>query len=302
MNAWLTYNTLIVLCGVSLLGVCTSVVGCFAVLRRRALVGDALAHSSLPGVCLAYLLLGEKHFGGMLIGAFVSGLVGLSVLAFLKRYTRIKEDAGIAMILSVFFGAGVVLRSIIQQMPSSGRAGLDSFIFGKTAGMIEEDLYLIAGLSLGAIVIVALVYKEFKLVAFDPEFAAVQGWPARWLDFVMMLLLLAAIVIGLPAVGILLVAAMLIIPAASARFWTDRLFVMLILAAGFGVLAGVTGTIVSATKGMPAGPCIILVCAILFLASFLFAPGRGLIARSLARWRDRTELTARLRAGGEPPL
>lgn len=300
MSEWLTYNSLIVLQGVTLLGACAGVIGCFAVLRRRALVGDALAHSSLPGVCLAYLIVGEKHFSAMLLGAFFSGLLGIGVMAFLKRSTRIKEDAAIALILSTFFGAGIVLRSVIQQMPSSGRAGLDSFIFGKTAGMIEEDLHLIAALSLGTLLIVTLCYKEFKLVAFDPEFAQVQGWPARWLDFALMLLLLGAVVIGLPAVGILLMAAMLIIPAASARFWTHRLAWMLLLSAGFGMASGVVGAFLSATEGVATGPCIILVCAAFFLISLCFAPQRGMIARIIARRRDRLALETQLHHGEGP--
>src|SRR5688572_20321286 len=152
MSDWLTYNSLIVLQGVTLLGACAGVIGCFAVLRRRSLVGDALAHASLPGICLAYLLVGEKHFLAMLVGAFFSGLVGILVMALLKRWTRIKEDAAIALILSTFFGAGVVLRSIILKMEGSGRSGLDSFIFGKTAGMILDDVRLITGLAVATLV------------------------------------------------------------------------------------------------------------------------------------------------------
>ncbi|MSQ93065.1 MAG: metal ABC transporter permease [Gemmataceae bacterium] len=300
MSEWLTYNSLIVLQGVTLLGACSGVIGCFAVLRRRSLVGDALAHSSLPGVCLAFLLVGEKHFWAMLLGAFLAGLIGLGIMAALKRWTRIKEDASIAIILSTFFGAGVVLRSLIQQMPLSGRSGLDSFIFGQTAGMIEEDVHLITALSAGTLAIVALCYKEFKLVAFDPEFAQVQGWPARLLDFALMLLLLGAVVIGLPAVGILLMAAMLIIPAAAARFWTRRLAWMLLISAGIGMASGIVGTYLSATQGVATGPCIILVAAGLFLLSLGFAPKRGVIAQQLARRRDRFRLETPLGAGEEP--
>jgi len=300
MSEWLTYNSLIVLQGVTLLGACSGVIGCFAVLRRRSLVGDALAHSSLPGVCAAYLIVGEKHFSAMLLGAFIAGLLGITIMAILKRYTRIKEDAAIALILSTFFGAGIVLRSIIQQTEGSGRAGLDSFIFGKTAGMIDDDANLITALSVATLAIVALCYKEFKLVAFDAEFAQVQGWPSRLLDFALMLLLLGSVVIGLPAVGILLMAAMLIIPAAAARFWTHRLSYMLLISAGFGMGAGILGTFLSATEGMPTGPCIILVCALFFFASLLFAPKRGVIARLLARRRDQLTLRAQMESGEGP--
>lgn len=301
MTDWLPYNTLIVLQGVSLLGACAGVIGCFAVLRKRSLVGDALAHASLPGVCLAYLVVGEKHFSALLFGAFLSGLVGIAAMAVIQRWTRLKEDVGIALILSTFFGAGVVLLSVIQKMDGSGKAGLDSFIFGKTAGMSEEDVWLIGGLALATLSIVALLYKEYKLVAFDAEFAQVQGWPARLLDFSLMLLLLGVVVIGLPAVGILLMAALLIIPASTARFWTHRLAWMLLLSAGFGAGAGVSGAFASdKLERLPTGPCIILACTTFFVSSLLFAPGRGLIARWQERRRDRAILRAQLRADQEP--
>jgi len=303
MFDWLPYNTRIVLLGVTLLGACSGVIGCFAVLRRRSLVGDALSHATLPGVCMAFLIAGEKQFGAMLLGAFLSGLLGIGALAMLKRWTRIKEDAAIALVLSVFFGAGVVLASIIQQGEGSGRAGWDSFIFGKSAGIVLDDVKLIALLVFSTILIVALCYKEFKLVAFDAEFALVQGWPARTLDFALMLLLLVAVVVGLPAVGILMMAAMLIIPAATARFWTYRLSRMILLSASVGMISGICGTFLSDwIKNMPTGPCIILVATSLFLASFLFAPERGLIARLVAARKDRALLLARLRSGEGPLL
>ncbi len=300
MNNWLPYNTQIVLLGVSLLGACAGVIGCFAVLRQRSLVGDALSHATLPGVGLAFLIAGGKNFPAMLIGAFLSGLLGIGVLAVLKRFTRIKEDAGIAIVLSTFFGAGVVLATVIQQSHTGGQAGWNAFIFGKSAGMIWDDVQLIVMLVLATLVIVALCYKEFQLVTFDPGFAHVQGWPARLLDFGLMLLLLVAVVIGLPAVGVLLMAAMLIIPAAAARFWTQRLGWMLLIAAGIGSIAGICGTFLSDNVALPLGPCIILAATSLFAISFLFAPRRGLIARLYARQRDRLALLAQLQSGAGP--
>lgn len=300
MSNWLPYNTQVVLIGVTLLGACSGVIGCFAVLRRRSLVGDALSHASLPGVGVAFLIAGGKHFWTMLLGAFIAGLLGIGALAFLKRYTRIKEDAGIAIVLSTFFGAGVALATVIQQSQRSGQAGWDAFIFGKSAGMVADDVKLIAALALATLGVIALCYKEFKLVAFDPEFALVQGWPAGWLDFVLMLLLLVAVVIGLPAVGVLLMAAMLIIPAATARLWTRRLSRMIALAACLGAVSGVCGTLVSDNAILPLGPCIVLTAASFFLISFLLAPQRGFVARWLARRRDQEALLARLRSGEGP--
>ncbi len=278
------YNLLIVLAGVSLLGAAAGVIGCFAVLRRRSLTGDALAHGALPGLCIAFILVGERSLPKLLLGALGSGLAGIAVIAALRRWTRIKEDAAIGTVLSVFFGIGIVLLTIIQRLPGGSTAGLDSFILGKTAGMVREDVELIAGLALGTLLLVLLLYKEFKLVSFDQEFARVQGWPGFFLDFLLMLLVVLAVVIGLPAVGVLMMAALLVIPAAAARFWTDSLGLMLVLSAGIGLVSGVAGTVVSALFAkIPTGPSIILAAAIIFLYSLLGAPRRGL----LARWEER---------------
>ena len=297
MTDWLPYNTRVVLQGVSILGASAGVIGCYAVLRRRALVGDAVAHASLPGLAVAFLVTGERHFPALLLGAAVSGLLGIGVLALLRRWTRLKEDAAIGLVLGTFFGAGTVLMSIIQQLPGGARAGLDSFIFGKTAGMSAEDVRLITGLGVGTLLVVLCLYKEFKLISFDPAFAQVQGWPARGLDFLLTVLIVLAVVIGLPAVGVLMMAALLIIPAAAARFWTNRLSTMLLLAGLFGLISGLLGTLASAgLDRIPAGPAIILVCAGLFGFSLLFAPRRGVIAHGLASRRDRQALRRQLLA------
>ncbi len=280
------YNTLLVLVGVSLLGASAGLIGCFAVLRRRSLTGDALAHAALPGLCVAFLLVGNRNTPAMLLGALVVGILGVSMIAALRRYTRIKEDAAIGMVLSVFFGAGVVLSQMIQRMPGGSKAGLDSYIFGKTAGMSSQDLYWITGLSLVTLVSVILLFKEFQLVSFDAEFAKSQGWPVLRLDLLLMGLIALAVVVGLPAVGVLMIAALLIVPAAAARFWTEELGHMLWLSALFGVVAGITGTSLSATLDhMPTGPTIILSATFLFLCSMIFAPKRGLLFRKLKNFR-----------------
>ncbi len=290
------YNTLIVLIGVSLLSACSGLVGTFAVLRRRSLTGDALAHAALPGVCLGFLILQERSLPLMLLGALVTGVLGTQVISALRRYTRIKEDAAIGIVLSVFFAIGIVLKTYIMQSPSLGgsRAGLDSYILGKTAGMIASDVYLIASSSLFCLLILLLVYKELKLIAFDSGFAQAQGWPVLRLDLLLMGLLAVTVVTGLSTVGAVMIAALLIIPAASYRFWTERLSTMLLIAGGFGFATGVIGTMISASQArLPAGPIIVLVGTILFLFSVMFSPNRGFLARLLARVRFQKELQDR---------
>src|SRR5262249_39926493 len=189
----------------------------FAVLRRRALTGDALAHAALPGLCLAFLVVGERNLPAMLLGALVTGVLGVSIITALKQRTRIKEDAAIGIVLSVFFGAGVVLSRLIQNLSATGsKAGLESYILGKTAGMIAQDVYLIGGVALASLALMLLLYKEFRLVAFDPEFARIEGWPTYRLDLLLMVLIAVTVVIGLPAVGVVMMTALLILPAAAA--------------------------------------------------------------------------------------
>lgn len=280
----LAYNTLVVLLGVSILGAGAGMVGSFAVLRKRALTGDAIAHAALPGVCVAFLILGHRNLTFMLLGALASGVLGIVIISALCRWTRIREDAAIGIVLSVFPGIGFALSRMIQNMTTSGsKAGLESFILGKTAGMTRPDVYLILAASLFCLAVVLLLYKEFKVVAFDIGFARSLGWNVYWLDLLLMSLIAIAVVIGLPAVGIVMMAALLILPGAAARFWTDSLGMLLIVAGAFGLATGLLGTIFSALYSMlPAGPIIVLTGSIFFLISMLFGTRRG----ALARWLD----------------
>ena len=218
------YNTLVVLAGVSLLGASSGIIGAFAVLRKRALTGDALSHAALPGLCIAFLILRERNFMAMLLGALVSGVAGIAIISALGRWTRVKEDAAIGTVLSVFFGLGIVLLKIIQNMEGVGsKAGLNSYIFGKTAGMVLGDVYVILAASLICLALIVVLYKEFQLVSFDADFARRWAGPFMAIDLLLMSLVAAAVVIGLPNVGVVLISALLIMPGAAARFWTDRL-------------------------------------------------------------------------------
>jgi manganese/zinc/iron transport system permease protein len=297
LASWLgiAYATLVVTAGVSLLGAGLGLVGCFAVLRRRALTGDVLAHAALPGVGLAFIVVGSRYLPALLTGAFLTGLLGVLVISGLRGYTRVKEDAALGIVLSVFFGAGVVILRVIQThyrgTGETTHAGLGNYYLGQAATMLEEEVYLIAAVSLACLAAVLLLYKEFRLVAFDGDFARVQGWPALALDLVLMGLVALAVVVGLPAVGVVLTAALLILPGAAARFWTERLGTMLALAVAFGVCMGAAGAFVSDRySGMPTGPVIVLAGAVVFVASGIVAPRRGLVGRALAHFRFRRQL------------
>ncbi len=289
------YNLLVVLAGTSLLGVGAGIIGAFAVLRKRALTGDALSHAALPGLCIAFLLVRERNLIALLLGALASGVVGIAVISALGRWTRVKNDAAIGTVLTVFFGLGVVLLKIIQNLPGGGsRAGLNSYIFGKTAGMTQSDVYVILAAALACLALILLFYKEFQLISFDAEFARTLGWPIYGIDLLLMSLVAAAVVIGLPSVGVILVSALLIMPGAAARFWTERLSTLLLVAGGFGFAMGFTGTLLSAQfASLPTGPIVVLAGTVIFAASMLCGVRRGAIARAIAHlrfqreWRER---------------
>ncbi len=267
------YNTLIVLIGTSLLGLSAGVVGVFAVLRRRALIGDALGHATLPGLWIAFWLTGQRSLPILLTGALVSGVLGIWVIALLRKTTRLKEDVAIALVLSVFFGAGIVIQKMLQARHSSGASGLNDFLLGHAATINRDDVQLLVSLTLACLAVVAILFKELKMVAFDAAFAQVQGWPAGRLDFLLMLLIAAVILAGIPAVGVLLSASLLVIPPAAARFWTQRLAPMLALSGGMGMVAAFVGTFLSARfENLAAGPTIVVVAGAGFLVSFLFGP------------------------------
>jgi manganese/zinc/iron transport system permease protein len=296
-----------VLIGTSLLGCVAGVVGSFAVLRRRALVGDLIAHAALPGICLAFVLAGERQFAVLLLGALVSGVLGVSLVTFIGRWTRTKEDAAIGIVLSTFFGAGIAMIPIILRRASGNKAGLETYLYGQAASMVRQDLVLIAIIAMIALALVVLFYKEFKLLSFDIGFARAQGWPTLMLDLAMMGLVALVTVVGLPAVGVVLMAAMLITPAATARLWTNRLSWMLLIAGILGAATGAMGTILSDdrwraalpfdplrfgtnNKGLPTGPLIVLSGTALFLFSLAFAPRRGLVARAVGRLQLRNRI------------
>lgn len=287
------YNSAIVVVGAGLLGLAGGLVGAFAMLRRRALMGDALSHAALPGIALAFML-GVWITGSgrslplLLAGAAVSGIAGVLSVQAIVRFTRVREDAAIGIVLSVFFGAGTVLLSIIQSMQTGQEGGLKTFIYGQTAAMSMRDAFVIGGIAAVAGVATILLFKEFRLVCFDESFARVQGWPVGPLDLAMMALVVIVLVIGLQAVGLLLVVAMLIIPPAAARMWTDRFSRLVIASAAVGLSSGWLGSSVSTlVPRMPAGAIIVLTSASMFLLSLLGAPRRGVIAASIVRVSSR---------------
>lgn len=278
------YNTRIVVIGTTLLGAAAGLIGTFMYLRKRAMIGDALSHATLPGIAIAFIVVGDKQLAALLIGAAISGVIGVLAVIGLRNIPRIKEDAAIGIVLSVFFGLGLVFVKIAQQTQTGNQAGLDRFIYGTTAGMVKQDAQWIATTAAIVLVGVILLFKEFRLVCFDQQFATAQGRSVRLIDLLMMTMVVLTTVVGLQAVGLILVVAMLIIPAAAARFWTDDLTLMTLLAGGLGCVSGFSGSIISARfVNLPTGAVIVLAAGVVFAGSMLFAPHRGVIGTLLQR-------------------
>ncbi len=280
------YNTRIVAIGTTTLGIAAGIVGVFMLLRKRSLLGDVVSHSTFPGIAIGFLVMEMiepghgKWLPGLLLGALLAGLAGIVCVKLVLRYTRIKEDAALAIVLSVFFGAGISLFKAVQYIPSGSQAGLNHFILGKTASMVSADVWIIAEVSILIVIIIGLLFKEFSLLSFDDKFAASQGWPVFRLDLLLMLLVAGVTVIGLQSVGMLLVVAMLITPAAAARFWTDRIGRTTFVAAVLGGSSAFCGVLISAMyPRLAAGPVIVLTGALFFLVSMFFGVRRGVVVR-----------------------
>ena len=285
------YNTRVVIVGTTLLGLAAGLVGTFLLLRKRALLSDTLSHASLPGIALTFIVLTVLGAEGKNLMALVGGaalfcILGTGAVIGIQRYSRLKDDAALGIVLSVFFGLGIALMGIATRMGSGNAAGLSSFIYGKTASMLFSDALLIAVVALLAAVCGLLFFKEFSLLCFDADYAASQGWPVTRLDFLMMTLVVVVTVIGLQAVGLILVVALLIIPPAAARFWTYSLKHMLWIASLFGALSGLFGAGISALMAnLPAGAVIVLTASLFFVFSLVCGTARGLARRGLERLR-----------------
>ncbi|MXQ13366.1 metal ABC transporter permease [Microvirga makkahensis] len=306
------YNAALVAVGAALLGFAAGSGGAFMFLRKRALVSDAVAHATLPGVGIAFMVMvtlgaDGRNLLGLLLGSALSAGIGLLAVEWITRRTRLAEDAAIGAVLSVFFGFGIVLLTIIQTMSRGKQAGLEGFLLGSTAGMVFEDALIIAVGGACTIAALVLLRRPMTLVAFDPEFAAASGVSVRTVDLAMMGLVLAVTVIGLKIVGLILIVAMLIIPSVTARFWTDRTERLLGIAGLVGGASGYAGAAISASApDLPTGPIIVLVCFGLFIASLLLAPNRGVLASILRHRRFQVRVHRRqgllALARGEPIL
>lgn len=283
----LPYTDSVVAVGAGLLGALAGLVGVLAVLRQRTLVADALSHAALPGVAVAFLVTGSKDTASLLVGAALAGLIGAVMIVGIERTSRIRPDAAIGVVLSGFFSIGIVLLAYIASTGNASQAGLQDYLFGQAAGLLEQDVDIFAALSVAVVALIAATYRALKTTLFDPAFAASLGLPVRALELLMTALLVTAVVVGLRTVGAILMVAMIVVPATAARQLTNRLALLLPLAAGLGAAVGITGSLISTATETPTGPVIVLVGFALVIACLAFAPGRGVAWRAGKLRRDR---------------
>lgn len=262
--------------GTTLLAASSSVVGAFSYLKGQSLVGDAIAHALLPGVVLAFILGGIRNSSFLILGALISGLLAHYGIGYIENKTKLKSDTAVSLVLSTFFGFGIMLMSYIQRTGQGQQAGLERFLLGKAAAITMQDIYIFSALALVLIIGVGLFYKGFQLMTFNEDFAHAIGLPMPLIRFTFTVLTVLAITIGIQTVGVVLMAALLITPSAAARVWTNSLPAMLALAASFAGVAAVMGTYISSVlPKMPTGPWVVLVLAFFGFSSLLFAPKRG---------------------------
>lgn len=285
---WSDYTVRTVVLGSAMIGGVSGSLGCFAYLRRQSLIGDVVSHSSLLGIVgafwLSYLLTGEpsRSLWVLMPGAIVAGLAALLLTKLITGRTRIKQDAGLGVMLAIFFGTGMALLRWLQRgyPPIQGSSGLDDYLFGMAAAMTKADLWMIGGLGSAAVTAMLVCWNRLKVLTFDEGYAAGLGLKVNRFELLILALMVVAIVIGLQVVGVVLMISLLIAPASSARQWTAHLGPMVALSAVIGSICAAAGALVSATgKELPTGPIIVVLLTVVFLLSIFLAPGRGLLVR-----------------------
>lgn len=285
------YTLQIILVGTAVLGGLSGLLGSFAVLKKQSLLGDAISHAALPGICLSFIITGTKNSTALLLGALISGIIGTVWIRSIITKTHLKSDTALGLILSVFFGFGLLLLTFIQKMPNANQAGLDAYLFGQAATLMLSDVIWMAVVAFIALLVTLVFWKAFKLYLFDVEFAKTLGYPVSRIDFILTSLIVLVIVIGLQTVGVVLMSSLLLAPAAAARQWTNRLWVMVLLAACIGLASGIWGTAISAShSNLSTGPVIVLCASAFVLFSFIFSPKRGILFRQIRLIKNRRDL------------
>jgi manganese/zinc/iron transport system permease protein len=267
--------------GTALLGVCCGLLGAFTVVRKMALIGDSLSHAVLPGVAAGFLWMMRKDPLAIFVGATCAGLLGAAMVSWITETTRLKQDTAIGMVLSVFFAVGIAMIANMQRLPVGNKGGITSYLFGQASAISHTDIRLMLVVTLVVIASLVLFYRYFLMISFDWTFSTSLGLPVKLIHQGMMLLLSFSVVVGLQAVGVVLVSAMLVTPAATALLLSQKFRTVIVLSAGIGVLAAFVGTLISFMEtGFPTGPFVVLASTLFFALAFLFSPSSGVVVHA----------------------
>ncbi|NLC66606.1 MAG: metal ABC transporter permease [Clostridium sp.] len=287
------YTFRIVVIGAMSLGILSGLTGSFMVLRKQSLLADAISHAALAGIALGYLVTFSKQTEFLLVGALIIGLISVGLIILISRFTKTTFESSMALVMTMFFGLGLVLLTYIQKLPNSNQAGLDRFIYGQVATMLKSDVYLILGATIITLFVIVLLFKELQVFTFDPDYGTQLGFSEKILNVFISLMTVLTIILGIQSVGVVLMSALLIAPAVSARQWTNSLKVMLILASIFGAFSGLLGTITSSLiENMPTGPTIVMYASIIVIISLFFSPKRGILWKSIKKNQYKKDYTA----------
>lgn len=269
------YTLFMVIAGTTILGITCGLLGTFGLLKGHSLFGDAISHAALPGVACAFLLTHSKKPAILMAGGAITGALATLCLLVAQRFTRLKLDTLLGTVLSVFFGLGLIGMTLIQKLPLPNQAGLNKFIFGSAATLMPDDIYSMSLVSFIVIVCLTCTWKEACLVTFDTVFAQASGYHIAGFDCMLACLLILIIAVGLQTVGVILMSALLIAPAAAARQWTTQIRSMAACAACIGGVSCLLGACMSYhVEHIPTGPIIVVVVTSIAFVSLCITPSR----------------------------
>lgn len=287
----ISYTFRVVSIGCMLLGIITAIIGTFAVLKKESLLGDSIAHASLAGVCIAFIVTGKKELPILLLGALLIGIISIVLIHIVINYSKVKFDSAIALNLATFFGLGLVLLTYLKKIPGAKKAGLNRFIFGQASTLLVKDIYFVSIIGIIILVTVILFWKEIKISIFDKDYALTLGINSKFYSFLISFLIVITVIIGIQIAGVILITSMLIAPSVAARQFSNKLNIVVVLASIFGAISGFMGTAISATNTiLPTGPMIIIFLSFFVFFAIIFSPNRGLIGRHIKNYRRNKEI------------
>ena len=294
-----SYTFRVVTIGCSLLAMISAVIGNFAVLKKESLLGDGVAHASLAGVCIAFIISGKKEMYILLFGALIVGLLCIALIHYIQLYSKIKFDSAIALILSSFFGLGLVLLTYLKKIPGAKKAGLNRFIFGQASTLVVKDIYIICFVGIILLSLIILFWKEIKISIFDKDYAKTLGINSNKIRFLVSILIVVNVIIGIQIAGVILITAMIIAPSIAARQWSDKLLVVTLISAIFGFLSGAVGSIISTLDtALPTGPLIVMSSGFFVIFSMIFSVKQGLIAKFFRNYKRNRKIRKNIKKYG----